>query len=70
MINEKKSGLLHGVLFIALFSFAAFYVAEFDFVKKLSFSPLIVGIILGMIYANTLRESLPASWNPGLSTLR
>lgn len=67
MINEKKSGLLHGVLFIALFSFAAFYVAEFDFVKKLSFSPLIVGIILGMIYANTLRESLPASWNPGLA---
>ncbi|MGM9753095.1 MAG: YeiH family protein [Candidatus Cryptobacteroides sp.] len=42
------------------------YIAGFDFVKKLSFSPLIVGIILGMIYANTLRSVLPQSWAPGI----
>ena len=32
---------MHGILLIALFSFAAFYLAEVPFVKSLSFSPLI-----------------------------
>ena len=51
---------------IALFSCSAFYIAEFPFVKNLSFSPLIVGIILGMIYANSLRNHLPETWVPGI----
>ena len=40
--------MLHGVLLIALFSCAAFYIGDMEFIKKLSFSPMIVGIILGM----------------------
>ena len=42
--------MLHGILLIALFSCAAFYISDLSFVKSLSFSPLIVGIILGMLY--------------------
>lgn len=61
-----KADTLHGILFIALFSLAAFYLADLPFVKKLSFSPLIVGIILGMVYANTLRKRMPESWTPGI----
>lgn len=34
--------------------------------KSLSFSPLIVGIILGMLYANSLRNRLPETWVPGI----
>ena len=49
-----------------IFSFAAFYIAEIPFVKSLSFSPLIVGIILGMLYANSLRNKLPETWVPGI----
>ncbi len=60
--GEKWSG----ILFIALFSCAAFYIAEFKIIKDLSISPLIVGIILGMIYANSLRVHLPQSWVPGV----
>ena len=52
MFSEKRGNVLHGVLLIALFSCSAFYIAEFQFVKQMSFSPLIVGIILGMLYAN------------------
>lgn len=66
MFSEKRSHVLHGVLLIALFSFSAFYIAEFQFVKDLSFSPLIVGIILGMLYANSLRNHLPETWVPGI----
>ena len=66
MFSEKRSNVLHGILLIALFSCSAFYIAEFPFVKNLSFSPLIVGILLGMVYANSLRNHLPETWVPGI----
>lgn len=66
MFKENKGEVLHGILLIVLFSFSAFYIADFDFVKRLSFSPLIVGIILGMLYANSLRNKLPETWVPGI----
>lgn len=62
----NRANTLHGILLIVLFSFAAFYIAGFPLVKKLSFSPLIVGIVLGMIYANSLRNHLPKTWVPGI----
>lgn len=62
----NRANTLHGILLIALFSFAAFYIAGFPIVKRLSFSPLIVGIILGMLYANSLRNKLPETWVPGI----
>lgn len=46
MKKGTRANTLHGILLIALFSFAAFYIAEIPFVRSLSFSPLIVGIIL------------------------
>lgn len=65
-LSEKRGSMLHGVLLIALFSCAAFYIGDIPFVQKLSFSPLIIGIILGMLYANSLRNHLPATWVPGI----
>ena len=58
--------MLHGVLLITLFSCAAFYIGDMAFVKSLSLSPMIVGIILGMLYANSLRNNLPETWVPGI----
>ena len=62
----NRANTLHGILLIALFSFAAFYIAEVPVVRRLSFSPLIVGIVLGMLYANSLRNKLPETWVPGI----
>ena len=62
----NRANTLHGILLIALFSFAAFYIAGFPFVERLSLSPLIVGIVLGMLYANSLRNRLPETWVPGI----
>ncbi len=64
--HGNRGNTLHGILLIALFSFSAFYIAEIPLVKTLSFSPLIVGIILGMLYANSLRNRLPETWVPGI----
>lgn len=66
MLSEKRGNVFHGVLLIALFSFSACYIASFGWVKNLSLSPLIVGIILGMLYANSLRNFIPNTWVPGI----
>lgn len=67
MAVNKRVHTIHGVLFVALFSCAAFYISEFPVLKYLSFSPLIVGIILGMIYGNTLKKNMPEEWLPGIA---
>lgn len=59
--------MLHGVLLVTLFSCAAFYIGDMNWVKALSLSPMVVGIILGMLYANSLRNSLPETWVPGIT---
>lgn len=58
--------MLHGILLIALFACAAFYIGETQVCKNISFSPMIIGIILGMLYANSLRNHLPETWVPGI----
>ncbi|MGN0235909.1 MAG: YeiH family protein [Paludibacteraceae bacterium] len=66
MKQETKNSLF-GVLFIAVLSVAAWFIAEIPAVKALSFSSLIVGILLGMVYANLPEKAhVPASWGSGM----
>ncbi len=58
--------MLHGVMLMALFACASFYIGSAEVFTSLSISPMIIGIILGMIYANTLRMHLPETWVPGI----
>jgi uncharacterized integral membrane protein (TIGR00698 family) len=57
---------LNGILFVVLFSVAALQISELPLIKTLGLSPLIVGILIGMVYANTLRNHLPSEWVPGI----
>lgn len=66
MLTEQRSSMLHGVLLIGLFACAAFYIGSAQFFKDLSLSPMIIGIVLGMLYANSLRNHLPSTWVPGI----
>lgn len=66
MLSEKRASMLHGLLLIALFSCAAFYIGDTKICRDLSFSPMIIGILLGMLYANSLRMHLPETWVPGI----
>ncbi|MDE6243485.1 MAG: putative sulfate exporter family transporter, partial [Muribaculaceae bacterium] len=66
MITRERGSMLHGVLLMALFSCAAFYIGSAHIFTSLSISPMIIGIILGMIYANSLRMHLPETWVPGI----
>lgn len=66
MKNEKRANKIHGILLMALFAMASVQISEFSFIQTLKLSPLIIGIMVGMIYANTLRSHLPDTWVPGI----
>ena len=59
--------MLHGALLVVLFACAATCIGSMSWVRALSLSPLVVGIVIGMVYANTLRPGLPGDWTPGIS---
>lgn len=67
MTEKKNINTIQGILFVVLFACAAFYISEFRVLKYLSFSPLIIGIVLGMIYGNTLKKNMPKEWLPGIT---
>ncbi|WP_456480393.1 YeiH family protein [Nautilia sp.] len=64
--KENRTNTLNGILFVSLFSLAAIQISQMGFVKNLGLSPLIVGIVIGIFYANTLRHKLPKEWVPGI----
>lgn len=66
MKDYLHKGFAAGVVMMVLFACSATYIAGFDWVREWRFSPLIVGILLGMLFANTLRKEVPDAWNPGI----
>lgn len=55
-----------GVLFVGLMAFAVFQLAQLAPIKALSISPLVLGIVCGMLYGNLLRGTMPAEWGVGV----
>ena len=66
-MKQQTKNAIFGILFNAILSVAAWFIAEIPAVKALSFSSLIVGILLGMVYANLPEQAhVPASWGAGM----
>ena len=63
----KRNGTISGILFVAIFAAAATMLADLPFLKNLGISPLVVGIVLGIFYANTLHNKLPSTWESGIT---
>ena len=64
--KEKRGGTINGIIFVALVAAAATYIAELAPIAKLGISPLVVGIVIGIFYANTLHNHFPPSWESGI----
>lgn len=64
---EKRKGTISGILFVAIFAAAATFIATLGPVKALGLSPLVIGIVLGIFYANTLHNQLPSEWETGIT---
>lgn len=65
--GSDKQGHLNGLLFVALFAAAVTRLAALPSLAALGVSPLIVGIVAGAIYGNTLRAGMPAPWASGVN---
>jgi len=64
---ENRKGTINGILFVAIFAAAATMISEIEFVKSLGISPLVIGIVIGIFYANTLHNNTPKEWSGGIT---
>ncbi|SFV63107.1 Putative membrane protein YeiH [hydrothermal vent metagenome] len=64
---ENRKGTIYGIIFVAIFAAAATSIAQISFMKALGISPLVIGIVLGIFYANTLHNHIPSEWGTGIT---
>ena len=64
---ENRSGTFSGIIFVVIFAAAATMIADIEMVSALGISPLVVGIVMGIFYANTLHNQIPEAWNGGIT---
>ena len=65
--KEKRKDTLSGIIFVAIFAAAATMISELSAIKSLGISPLVVGIVMGIFYANTLHNQIPREWDGGIT---
>jgi len=65
--RTHRADSINGILFVALFALAAVQISQWRWLMQLGISPLIIGIMLGILYGNTLHHRLPQAWLPGIS---
>jgi uncharacterized integral membrane protein (TIGR00698 family) len=66
IIPPKNASFYKGFFIVVVFAILATLIAEWHVLKSIGISPLIVGIVLGMIFGNTFRSKLPLDWSPGI----
>jgi len=64
---QNRNGTFSGIIFVAIFAAAATMIANLQVVSSLGISPLVVGIVMGIFYANTLHNQIPDAWNSGIT---
>lgn len=63
----NRNGTLMGIGFVALIAALSTLISQLNAVASLGISPLVVGIVIGIIFANTLHHTLPLSWEGGIT---
>ncbi|WP_456431384.1 YeiH family protein [Nitratifractor sp.] len=64
---KNRKGTISGIVFVALVAASATWIAGLGPVKALGLSPLVVGIVIGIFYANTLHNRFPPAWETGIT---
>ncbi len=63
---KNRQGTISGIIFVATVASGATYISQLSFVSALGLSPLVIGIVIGIFYANTLHNHFPPSWESGI----
>lgn len=66
LFNDDTIQTLKGIVFVALFSVAALEISELKALSTFAISPLIIGILIGLFYAMTVRSRFSNSWQLGI----
>jgi len=64
---QNRKGTINGILFVAIFASAATMFSNIEFIHALGISPLVIGIVMGIFYANTLHNHIPSEWGTGIT---
>jgi len=64
---DKRNGTITGIIFVAIFAAAATFISGLGPIKSLGLSPLVIGIVMGIFYANTLHNKTPQEWQSGIT---
>ena len=64
--SDSNIQLISGIFFVILFASAAWQVSQMALFTALGISPLIIGILLGIVYGNTLRKNMPEYYVVGI----
>ena len=64
---EKRKGTLSGILLVVIFAAIATFFAGLPPIQTLGLSPLVIGIVMGILYANTLHKQTPVEWQSGIT---
>lgn len=56
-----------GLLFVILMALAVYQLAQWAPIRNLGISPLVVGILCGMLYGNLMRGDMPVEWGVGVN---
>jgi uncharacterized integral membrane protein (TIGR00698 family) len=65
--KTKRKNTLSGIFLVAIFATAATLIANTEAVRSLGISALVVGIVLGIVFANTLHGKMPSAWEGGVT---
>ncbi len=66
MFGYKKE-FIYGIAFTAIFAICAILISKIAIIQKLGFSPLVIGIVLGIIYANLTHNKSPKILQGGVT---
>ncbi|HHL31498.1 MAG TPA: YeiH family putative sulfate export transporter [Oceanospirillales bacterium] len=65
-MNASANNKIYGILLVAIFAVIAIFIAQIPHIKAVAISPLVIGIVLGMFFANTIRHKISPTCNAGI----
>jgi uncharacterized integral membrane protein (TIGR00698 family) len=65
-LPERNLYTFHGILLVFAIAVFALWLSTTSFLQSLKISPLLCGVLLGMLYGNTLRGVMPERWQTGI----
>jgi len=64
---KNLKGTISGVIFVAIIAIGATYISNLAPIKSLGLSPLVIGIVIGIVFANTIYNYIPKNFESGIT---